>query len=34
MQEFNPERPHKALAMKCPAELYCTSTRRYIACPN
>ena len=27
--EFNTERPHQALDMKCPAELYLTSTRHY-----
>ena len=26
-QEFNTERPHEALAMKCPAEVYTPSTR-------
>jgi hypothetical protein len=29
----NAERPHEALAMKCPAELYTASPRPY-ACPN
>jgi transposase InsO family protein len=29
VHEFNTERPHEALAMKCPAELYSASTRRY-----
>src|SRR5262249_8360179 len=28
-QEFNAERPHEALAMKCPAEVYSASTRPY-----
>jgi transposase InsO family protein len=27
--EFNAERPHEALDMKCPAEIYTASTRRY-----
>jgi len=27
--EFNTERPHEALAMKCPAEFYSASMRRY-----
>jgi hypothetical protein len=27
--EFNTERPHEALAMKCPAEVYTASTRPY-----
>ena len=29
MREFNAERPHEALAMKCPAELYAASPRPY-----
>jgi transposase InsO family protein len=29
IEEFNNERPHEALAMKCPAELYTASTRPY-----
>ena len=29
VHEFNAERPHEALAMKCPAELYSGSTRPY-----
>jgi transposase InsO family protein len=29
VQEFNTERPHQALAMKCPAEVYTRSTRPY-----
>jgi hypothetical protein len=32
--EFNAERPHEALAMKCPAELYCASPRRYHGLPE
>ena len=28
-EQFNRERPHEALEMRCPAELYCDSTRRY-----
>jgi transposase InsO family protein len=30
-QEFNRERPHEALGMRCPAELYRDSSRRYSA---
>ena len=33
MHEFNTERPHEALAMKCPAELYAVSPRRYNGLP-
>ena len=29
VQEFNSERPHEALAMKCPAEIYSASSRPY-----
>jgi putative transposase len=29
LEEFNRERPHQALAMHCPAELYARSTRPY-----
>jgi len=29
LREFNAERPHEALAMKCPAELYTASPRPY-----
>ena len=32
--EFNAERPHEALGMKCPAELYAASTRRYDGLPE
>jgi hypothetical protein len=32
--EFNAERPHEALGMKYPAELYATSTRRYDGLPE
>ena len=32
--EFNTERPHEALGMKCPAELYVSSTRRYDGLPE
>ena len=32
--EFNVERPHEALDMKCPAELYAASTRRYDGLPE
>jgi transposase InsO family protein len=34
MHEFNTERPHEALAMKCPAELYAASPRRYNGLPE
>ena len=34
MQEFNTERPHQALAMKCPAELYTASARPYDGLPD
>ena len=33
-QEFNTERPHEALAMKCPAEVYTPSTRPYQGLPD
>jgi transposase InsO family protein len=33
-QEFNTERPHEALAMKCPAELYGASPRPYQGLPE
>jgi len=29
LQEFNHERPHEALGMKCPAEIYTASTTPY-----
>ena len=32
--EFNTERPHEALAMKCPAELYSASQRPYADLPG
>jgi transposase InsO family protein len=32
--EFNTERPHEALAMKCPAEVYSAAARRYDGLPN
>jgi transposase InsO family protein len=32
--EFNTERPHEALAMKCPAEIYSASTRPYSGLPE
>ena len=32
--EFNTERPHQALAMKCPAEVYSPSTRPYLGLPE
>ena len=34
VHEFNVERPHEALAMKCPAEVYATSTRPYDGLPG
>jgi transposase InsO family protein len=34
LHEFNVERPHEALAMKCPAELYAASTRPYGGLPD
>ncbi|HEY2755018.1 MAG TPA: IS481 family transposase, partial [Pseudolabrys sp.] len=34
VQEFNTERPHEALAMKYPAELYAASPRRYDGLPE
>jgi transposase InsO family protein len=34
VQEFNTERPHQALAMKYPAELYSPSTRPYQGLPE
>jgi transposase InsO family protein len=33
-QEFNTERPHEALAMKCPAEVYSASQRPYNGLPD
>jgi len=34
MHEFNVERPHEALAMKCPREFYAPSTRPYDGLPD
>lgn len=34
LEEFNTERPHEALAMKTPAELYTASTRRFAGLPE
>jgi hypothetical protein len=34
IREFNTERPHEALAMKCPAELYAVSTHVYDGLPD
>jgi transposase InsO family protein len=34
LYEFNAERPHEALSMKCPAELYSASPRRYRGLPD
>src|SRR6476661_4903030 len=34
VEEFNAERPHEALGMKCPAEIYAASTRTYTGIPE
>ena len=34
LHEFNVERPHEALGMKCPTELYAPSTRPYDGLPD
>ena len=34
LTEFNTERPHEALAMKCPTELYSPSPRPYLGLPE
>ena len=34
LEEFNHERPHEALAMKCPAEVYSASSRPYRGIPD
>jgi hypothetical protein len=34
IEEFNAERPHEALAMKCPAEVYTSSCRPYQGIPE
>ena len=34
VHEFNSERPHEALAMKCPAEIYTPSLRPYLGLPD
>jgi len=34
LEEFNLERPHEALAMKCPAEVYSASCRPYLGIPE
>src|ERR671937_801521 len=34
LKEFNQERPHEALAMKCPAEIYSASCRPYRGIPE
>ena len=34
VQEFNTERPHEALAMRCPAEIYSASSRPYSGLPD
>jgi hypothetical protein len=34
VHEFNADRPHEALAMRCPAEVYVASTRPYRGLPD
>jgi hypothetical protein len=34
IEEFNPQRPHEALGMRCPAELYTASLRSYNGIPE
>jgi Integrase core domain len=34
VQEFNAERPHEALALQCPAEVYSASPRPYLGLPE
>ena len=34
LREFNTERPHEALDMQCPAQLYAASPRRYDGLPE
>ena len=34
IEEFNHERPHQALQMQCPAEIYTPSTRLYTGIPE
>jgi len=34
VREFNTERPHEALDMKCPAERYTASARAYVGLPD
>ena len=34
VHEFNAERPHEAIAMKCPAEVYTPSRRPYQGLPE
>ena len=34
VEEFNTERPHEALATKCPAEIYSASSRPYSGLPD
>ena len=34
VQEFNTERPHEALAMKCPAEVYIAVNTPYTGLPD
>jgi transposase InsO family protein len=33
-EEFNQERPHEALGLKCPVEVYCKSARSYAGTPE
>ena len=34
IEEFNTERPHQALGLRCPAELYTASSRPYVGLPD
>ena len=34
LEEFNAERPHEALGMKCPGEIYAASDRPYTGIPD
>jgi len=34
LEEFNTERPHEAIAMRCPAEVYSPSSRPYAGLPD
>ena len=33
-EEFNQERPHEALGMRCPAQIYCSSSKAYVGTPE